>query len=483
MHTNGTGVDAFTATGRGLSSSSSSSSSSSGVTAPSHLAVLVHGYVGRPDDLTYLKETITRMGKGNVFAYSATCNLGEYCIMIACHSLTTRSQLCMCLLVVFMNIKIGKTKDGVQAGGERLAEEIKRVVAAHPTLKDISFVGNSLGGLYSRYCLSLLYDREKKTIAGLQPITFLTIASPHLGVRRFLAVQVPDRLHFTAPLFLGATGNDLFLRKTNNGNGSGNGEDERVAPLVYRMAQEERFMAPLAAFKHRRLAKCLYVLSVYVIVVVASLYLFLENDEMFFYLYNISMCRAYGNVRDDLLVPLGTALFTPKGPVSGTLRESLILPDAETSHATLEIYHLPRLATAAAATSMATMAASGTLPAPSVQAASSSEVRATASDVVLISDDRNGESTVVVESNDNEADWMEKEMASRLDQLGWEKIAVDFNFPFPYKGLGLGHNTICALSRNKITTLLFKRGRSVMDHAAHFLVDGWRELENTDKNV
>lgn len=41
---------------------------------------------------------------------------------------------------------LGKTHDGVMAGGERLAEEIRQLVAANPNLKGISFVGNSLGG-------------------------------------------------------------------------------------------------------------------------------------------------------------------------------------------------------------------------------------------------------------------------------------------------------------------------------------------------
>ena len=83
---------------------------------PYHLAMVVHGYAGRPTDLAYLCEAISREGKGDVLAHAARCNLD-------------------------------KTKDGVQKGGERLAEEVRQVIAAYPSLKAISFVGNSLVGL------------------------------------------------------------------------------------------------------------------------------------------------------------------------------------------------------------------------------------------------------------------------------------------------------------------------------------------------
>jgi hypothetical protein len=55
----------------------------------------VHGYVGTPGDLNYLTTAITRRGEGKVLAYQANCNLG-------------------------------RTKDGVRAGGSRLAEEVRR---------------------------------------------------------------------------------------------------------------------------------------------------------------------------------------------------------------------------------------------------------------------------------------------------------------------------------------------------------------------
>lgn len=223
----------------------------------------------------------------------------------------------------------------------------------------------------------------------------MTIATPHLGVRRFLAVPVPDRLHFTAPLFLGQTGNDLFLRTPS-------GEAAETGPLLLRMTQDEAFMAPLAAFKHR---------------------------------------RAYGNVKEDLLVPMGTALFTPQSVVGAhwAFKEKLVVPDPETAHATLEIYHLP--------------------PANLEEAEAASFGLGSLTGALMSSGGGGGD--------DRKGDWMEHVMARRLDSVGWEKIAVEFRFPFLQ-----AHNKICALSRNRVMAHLYRQGQGVMDHCAQLVVDG-----------
>lgn len=72
------------------------------------------------------------------------------------------------------------------------------VVERHPGLQKISFIGHSLGGLISRYAIAKLYTEErleetgdllykeravKGKIAGLEPMNFITSASPHLGCR------------------------------------------------------------------------------------------------------------------------------------------------------------------------------------------------------------------------------------------------------------------------------------------------------------
>lgn len=87
--------------------------------------------------------------------------------------------------------------------------QVISVVGRHSNLEKISFVGHSLGGLVARYAIAVLYEQdttrkaadengegggdklsksdvEEKTrgkIAGLEPMNFITCATPHLGAR------------------------------------------------------------------------------------------------------------------------------------------------------------------------------------------------------------------------------------------------------------------------------------------------------------
>lgn len=75
-----------------------------------------------------------------------------------------------------------------------------QVVQKTDSLKKISFLAHSLGGLFARYAISVLYTPDdganttiansqtayswgRGKIAGLEPINFVTLATPHLGVR------------------------------------------------------------------------------------------------------------------------------------------------------------------------------------------------------------------------------------------------------------------------------------------------------------
>ena len=75
-------------------------------------------------------------------------------------------------------------------------------------------------GLYARYAAATLYtppdhSSTSSLICGLKARKFVTTASPHLGVRRFTYVPVPDFLHPLSTLFVGRTGEDLFLADGN----------------------------------------------------------------------------------------------------------------------------------------------------------------------------------------------------------------------------------------------------------------------------
>ena len=240
-------------------------------------------------------------------------------------------------------------------------------------------------------------------MAGLQPVTFMTVATPHLGVRRYTLVPIPDQLHVTAGLFMGQTGDDLFLRSKTPGE----------LPLLTRMVQEPAFMRPLAAFQHR---------------------------------------RAYGNSKEDLLVPLETALFHPIGELAdlNTVAETLILPNND---ATIELYRVPR-------SFLEDGDDDGGVPAFAGEA---NALLASGSRLTSVL----GSSSSGGGGNGGDGDdhmWYESWMAARLDSVGWEKIAVNFRFPFLS-----AHNMICALTRGPLTRL-FRKGRVVMDHAASYIV-------------
>ncbi|CAN0476890.1 unnamed protein product, partial [Laminaria digitata] len=187
--------------------------------------------------------------------------------------------------------------------------QVRGVVERTPSLSRISLVGNSLGGLYVRYAVKLLYRAggaaaAGETVAGLKPSVFMTIASPHLGVRRFTYVPLPTPLHALASVFVGKTGSDLFLERNGGragsgvgvgvgagtGVGVGTGKAGREASLLYEMATSEEFLRPLKAFRWR---------------------------------------RAYANRRGDFMVPYGTAAFVSPGEGDGSETPTTTKPPAE----------------------------------------------------------------------------------------------------------------------------------------------------------
>lgn len=77
------------------------------------------------------------------------------------------------------------TYDGIELGGERVCLEIQEELAAIErrggSIKKLSVVGYSLGGLVARYAIGLLY--AKGILDHLECMTFTAFASPFLGVR------------------------------------------------------------------------------------------------------------------------------------------------------------------------------------------------------------------------------------------------------------------------------------------------------------
>uniref|UniRef100_A0A2P2KFC9 Uncharacterized protein MANES_17G055600 n=1 Tax=Rhizophora mucronata TaxID=61149 RepID=A0A2P2KFC9_RHIMU len=224
----------------------SSSGTVNGKSEPDHLLVLVHGIFASPSDWTYVQAELKRRLGKNFLLYASSSN------------------------------SYTKTFSGIDGAGKRLAEEVMRVVEKTDSLKKISFLAHSLGGLFARYAIAVLYSQNASsisqsnnhvgselpdlnvpcssrqgTIAGLEPVNFITLATPHLGVRGrkqlpfLLGIPFLEKLAPPmAPLFIGHTGSQLFLT---------DGKPEKP-PLLLRMAsdcEDGQFISALGAFRSR----------------------------------------------------------------------------------------------------------------------------------------------------------------------------------------------------------------------------------------
>ncbi|KAG5049349.1 hypothetical protein JHK85_010452 [Glycine max] len=218
--------------------------------APHHLVIMVNGIIGSAADWRYAAEQFVKKLPDKVIVHRSECNSSKL------------------------------TFDGVDTMGERLAEEVLSVVKRWPEVQKISFVAHSLGGLVARYAIGRLYDysstlalvgtsrdyfNEEKTefskqfleqsyeakIAGLEPMNFITFATPHLGSRGNKQLPFLCGLPFlerraseTAHLVAGRSGKHLFLMDNDDGK----------RPLLLRMVNDSddlKFMSALRAFKRR----------------------------------------------------------------------------------------------------------------------------------------------------------------------------------------------------------------------------------------
>ncbi|KAI3471011.1 hypothetical protein Pfo_027674 [Paulownia fortunei] len=203
-----------------------------------HLVVMVHGILGSASDWKFGAEQFVKRLPDKVFIHCSERNMSKL------------------------------TLDGVDVMGERLAEEVLEVIKRKPGLRKISFIAHSVGGLVARYAIGKLYrppnrgsgeelsanacnEGPKGTIADLQPINFITVATPHLGSRG--NKQVPFLFGLTAleraasrviHWIFRRTGQHLFLTDG----------DEGKPPLLRRMVEdngEYPFMSALRSFQRR----------------------------------------------------------------------------------------------------------------------------------------------------------------------------------------------------------------------------------------
>lgn len=238
-----------------------------------HICFLQHGLNSLAKDLGYMKHAIE--GRSSE---------------LQSHRNATRSDLQEELVVHGVTCNEGKTKDGVCAGGERLLEEMLQVIRAEVERKrderrsrkeryhqqdwahvdkdddtidsnedkeppidvTISMVGNSLGGIYSRYAIAHLHrklesrdddDANEDGYAGTLDNgrirvyfqTFCTTATPHLGCSRHTWISLPRSAEIAVGYILGDTGRDLF----------------RITDILHKMALDEFYLTALRKFRKR----------------------------------------------------------------------------------------------------------------------------------------------------------------------------------------------------------------------------------------
>ena len=123
-----------------------------------------------------------------------------------------------------------KTSDGISKGSARLFAWLQDLLSVSPVSK-ISFIGESVGGLYARTVVGLLHSAS--IIPDLiEPCNFITISTQHLGVRRNTNFKLTSRL--LSPL-MSQTGQQLNLL-----------DDEQYLLML----SSERFVTPLSQFKN-----------------------------------------------------------------------------------------------------------------------------------------------------------------------------------------------------------------------------------------
>ncbi|CDO94743.1 unnamed protein product [Kluyveromyces dobzhanskii CBS 2104] len=177
-----------------------------------HLIVLTHGlHSNVTSDLFYLKEQIER----------------------------TQSHHDELLVVKGFTENVCKTEKGIKWLGTRLAEHIVHNLRNEETVK-ISFIGHSLGGLVQSFAIAYISYNYPTFFENVEPVHFITLASPMLGTVSDNAVYIQRLL---AMGIVGRTGQDLSLQSYNG----------LKQPLLQTLSKSSALKRILRCFRSRTL--------------------------------------------------------------------------------------------------------------------------------------------------------------------------------------------------------------------------------------
>merc|ERR1712151_173389 len=192
-----------------------------------HYCFLVHGFLGNKEEMSYIEEAIKRS--------------------LDIYSRDTISKERSKVLIYKIKTNHGKTRDGIIKGGERVAQEVLHIILNDSIcnleqddrcggiIKTISFVGHSLGGLYSRYAIA---EINAKVPDHFHFNIFCTTATPHIGISSHTYLPLPRALERVVAVVLGKTGKHLFRTKRKN-------------DIVKEMCLSHHYLTPLSQFRTR----------------------------------------------------------------------------------------------------------------------------------------------------------------------------------------------------------------------------------------
>ncbi|SCW02234.1 LAFE_0F01926g1_1 [Lachancea fermentati] len=142
-----------------------------------------------------------------------------------------------------------KTFDGIEIVGYRTLLEICQFIFNFKggKITKISFVGYSMGGLISRFIIGKMFTECHELFHNIEPMLFITFATPHLGVQFFLPETRGNHqkrllnkvLSVLGTTILGRSGRQLFIKDKHSQSG-----------ILVRLSSGE-YLQGLAKFKHR----------------------------------------------------------------------------------------------------------------------------------------------------------------------------------------------------------------------------------------
>ncbi|CAB9512195.1 Putative serine esterase (DUF676) [Seminavis robusta] len=214
-----------------------------------HLVILIHGWLGSPAEMTAIQAALQTQIQ--IMAAEDTPDTSSDTPDTQNGPINNDIQLPPDTSVLLHSVECndGKTHDGIIMGGCRVAQEVNDIVQEillqdGPKKISLSFIGNSLGGLYARAALPHIQwtvnidnndNQQQAETIQISPNVFCTTCTPHLGKRGLTYLPLPRFVETGIGYALQPTGQDLF----------------GVTTVVQDLASQAKYLTPLSHFAKR----------------------------------------------------------------------------------------------------------------------------------------------------------------------------------------------------------------------------------------